>query len=352
MSHPEDGAAGGASALNILLVPYPYSLAATDFRGEVVSPPDAGRRWGWFSVSPAPSGERVPGEDRPAGIVDFVPELVAAAARDVGQVHGIVFPELSLSWVTYSTLVEALSVRYPSLVFVVAGLRTNEVGEAGNFAATTLLPEDPASRAAKQLVEDVRQKHHRWRLDAAQIATYGLGASLDPSTNWWEKLNVLSRSLSIGVLRGETTITALICEDLARVDPAQELLRAIGPNIVIALLMDGPQLQTRWPNRYATVLAEDPGSSVLTFTSLGLIERVNGTGHYPENRCVALWRDDQGVRELHLHRRAQALCLTLVSAEIEEATLDGRSDSRNALAWRFGGIAPVCSEREPPPWRP
>ena len=57
------------------------------------------------------------------------------------------------------------------------------------------------------------------------------------------------------------TWSVLICEDLARQDPAADLIRAVGPNLVIALLMDGPQLNGRWPARYASVLAEDPGSS-------------------------------------------------------------------------------------------
>jgi hypothetical protein len=43
--------------------------------------------------------------------------------------------------------------------------------------------------------------------------------------------------------------------------------------LLIALLMDGPQLKSRWSGRYAGVLAEDPGSSVLTLTSLGMALR-------------------------------------------------------------------------------
>jgi hypothetical protein len=69
----------------------------------------------------------------------------------------------------------------------------------------------------------------------------------------------------------------LICEDLARQDPAAELVRAVGPNLLVALLMDGPQLANRWPARYAAVLAEDPGTSILTLTSLGMVERSRPT---------------------------------------------------------------------------
>ena len=43
-------------------------------------------------------------------------------------------------------------------------------------------------------------------------------------------------------------------------------MHAIGPNLVFTLLMNGPQLKTRWPARYAKILADDPGSSVLSIT--------------------------------------------------------------------------------------
>jgi 5-methylcytosine-specific restriction enzyme A len=54
-------------------------------------------------------------------------------------------------------------------------------------------------------------------------------------------------------------------------------MRSVGPNLVVALLMDGPQLTARWPARYASVLADDPGSSVLTLTSLGMCLRSRST---------------------------------------------------------------------------
>ena len=82
----------------------------------------------------------------------------------------------------------------------------------------------------------------------------------------------------------------LICEDLARQDPVSELIRAVGPNLVVALLMDGPQLEHRWAAKYATVLAEDPGSSVLTVTSLGMA-RLSRPPKKPVSRAVALWKD-------------------------------------------------------------
>ena len=52
-------------------------------------------------------------------------------------------------------------------------------------------------------------------------------------------------------------------EDLARLDEVADLVRRIGPSLIIAVLLDGPQLATRWPCRYASIVADDPGSSGL-----------------------------------------------------------------------------------------
>ncbi|MBV2149361.1 hypothetical protein KRZ98_13875 [Sphingobium sp. AS12] len=128
-------------------------------------------------------------------------------------------------------------------------------------------------------------------------------------------------------MRGGASVTTLICEDLARSDPCQELVRGIGPNFVVALLMDGPQLRSRWPARYGTVLADDPGSSVLTVTSLGPIQRSNETGAFPPANQIALFQDDtRKMAEIQIPIYAQAMCLILQSTKLYERTLDGRTD--------------------------
>ncbi len=142
--------------------------------------------------------------------------------------------------------------------------------------------------------------------------------------------------------RESSTVTTLICEDLARVDPCQEALRAIGPNLVVALLMDGAQIEGRWPHRYATVLADDPGSSVLTLTSMGLIGRANDEDAYPKSRAVASWKDSSGGRRvLSLADGAQGILLTLVGKDVRERTLDGRFDTTGSIRWQYAGQQPV-----------
>jgi hypothetical protein len=59
------------------------------------------------------------------------------------------------------------------------------------------------------------------------------------------------------------TLVSLVCEDLARLDEVADLLRAIGPTLVVTTLLDGPQLASRWTARYASVLADDPGFAVV-----------------------------------------------------------------------------------------
>jgi hypothetical protein len=79
----------------------------------------------------------------------------------------------------------------------------------------------------------------------------------------------------------ELVLTALVCEDLAHNDEIAQLIRSVGPTAVINLLLDGPQLTSRWTARYASVLADDPGSAVLTLTSCGMwagTRRTRSTG--------------------------------------------------------------------------
>jgi hypothetical protein len=144
----------------------------------------------------------------------------------------------------------------------------------------------------------------------------------------------------------------LICEDLARQDPAADLIRAVGPNLVIALLMDGPQLNSRWPARYASVLAEDPGSSVLTLTSLGMAERcrpiLRSTGKRAEpSRVVGLWRDVQsGEIEIGLDAGDDACVLTLECTVREEYSADGRGDGSATWFPVFAGFKSFQTQKD------
>ena len=101
----------------------------------------------------------------------------------------------------------------------------------------------------------------------------------------------------------------------------------MGPNLVFALLMDGPQLPERWSGRYATVLADDPGSSVLTVTSLGMaLKSECRDGVSKPLRNIALWRDAiQGNRKIELKENQGAVLLHTTFERRMQNTADRRA---------------------------
>ncbi|MBB2961929.1 hypothetical protein [Methylobacterium sp. R2-1] len=348
-------AASDPNSLNIMLLPFPYIVPADCFRGGEcggVSGPD---RWGRFAVdqrwlgpgsTAAPPAGASPGWSTPASrrsFVAFVEKLVDEAESD-GPVHGIVLPELALDWETYDALVRHLRDTRPNVEFVVSGVSMDCNGRAGNLVTTTMIFEKNGERIAET---HSRGKHHRWQVEKSQIDSYDVGAELDRAAVWWEHLPIGERVLHVDVLRENSTLTAVICEDLARVEPGLTLLRALGPSLVFALLMDGPQLKSRWPGVYATGLADDPGSSVLSMTSAGMVSRSNEAygklcGKPPSpDRVVAYWKNrpaggppsvTRHEMQIGLPKDKQAVVLSLVGCPATESTMDARRNS-DALAW-------------------
>lgn len=168
-------------------------------------------------------------------------------------------------------------------------------------------------------------KHHRWKLDASQIIRYGLSQHLDPEKTWWESIKVPQRRVSFLNIGKRITITSLVCEDLARQDPIADLIRHVGPSIVVTLLMDGPQVRGRWSGRYASILSDDPGCSVITLTSLGMVKRDNSFGL---SRVIGLWSQSHGerVQEIGIAEGAEAVLLVLKLHKERERTADGRRE--------------------------
>lgn len=175
--------------------------------------------------------------------------------------HGAVFPEFSLDREAFNLVADQLRQEAPDtgFEFIIAGTSEEPTPEKtpsprpGNFAAFLGLPRrandgkyiDPASWGLR----GAREKHHRWKLNKAQIQRYALSSALDPKANWWEGIPIAPRVVEFFEVRGGTSLTVLICEDLARADPCQAVVRAVGPNLVVALLMDGPQRAFRCPPR-------------------------------------------------------------------------------------------------------
>ncbi|MGH9760566.1 MAG: hypothetical protein ACREAC_06945, partial [Blastocatellia bacterium] len=200
----------------------------------------------------------------------------------------------------------------------------------------------------KERDEEAQDKHHRWKLNESQLRRYNLGQALTPPRDWWEAIKIRPRKVTFANIGEEITICALICEDLARQDPIADLIRTAGPSLVITILMDGPQRKDRWSARYASVLAEDPGSAVVTLTSIGMVERWR-VPNCPPSRSVALWSDGEGEsHEIELAQDSIGILLTLWLKPRKEPTIDGRREENETNTLTLAGVHQI---RSPPQGR-
>jgi hypothetical protein len=144
-------------------------------------------------------------------------------------------------------------------------------------------------------------------------------------------MEVPRRSIQF-VERGDGAVLAtIVCEDLAQIDEVAEVIRSVGPTIVITPLLDGPQLSSRWAARYASVLADDPGSAVLTLTSYGMAQRSRPNGRDPSS-IIALWKDPVGgIREIPLEAGAHGVLLTASVDLTVRRSGDGRRPVENCM---------------------
>lgn len=330
---PEQPPGIDARALNLLLVPFPYWIPARSFDGQKNI---HGNRV--FDVKQTWLPDREHFDD----FRKFLNRCLRKAKKQVGEVHGLIFPELSLNAEFFEDI--STFAREQGIRVFIAGVSESEFGDGNQVVAEVNLPD-----TTEPTLTTVRQKHHRWKIEKNQVKAYGLGDTLNPKYDWWEKLRVAHRSIDVFALSERSTCTTLVCEDLARIDPCQRLIRAIGPSLVIALLMDGPQLGHRWPARYATVLAEDPGASVLTFTSLGLIARGEHQGR-SRKRVIGLWKERSGDEiPITLRDDSHAVLLTLRGDDKRATTMDGRRGPVRT-EWSLVGQIQLSGGKDIAPW--
>jgi hypothetical protein len=304
----------GKKNLRILFVPWPRRVGPDDFRpaphlaGEMRNMPPEFDFFEYEPVSP----------DDP---VSYVEGLLKRVEETGIRVDAVLLPELALSETEFEAL-HGLVVEDGYKVLI-AGVRTPH--------SDGVRCKNEARFAIPYFTTVTQAKHHRWKLDRSQIKQYEL-SQLDPDKSWWEHIDLSSRECMFVSLGKGRVISVLICEDLARPDPVGDLIRAVAPNLVIALLMDGPQLKNRWPARYAASLANDPGTSVLSVTSIGMSSRSKPKDPKDDkSRVVGLWHSADGdFRELALLPGEEALILTLERSYQKEWTADGRNDNSNA----------------------
>lgn len=307
-------------SMNLLVIPWPETIKPVQFKRVPRRESGMGNmpnNFGFFRYAPEPERndeEEIVTEE----FVNYVEGLYHEATSMMGRIDGIVFPELALVPEQFDALREA---EFTKKIFLVSGI-AKAPDEKSPFSANEVYCDIPNRQRMMQ------SKHHRWKLDKSQIGQYGLGSLLSPERSWWEHINVDNRRLNFVSLLPWLVMSVVICEDLARPDPVGDLLRAVGPNLVLALLMDGPQIKERWSARYATTLAEDPGCSVLSLTSAGMSKLSRPASGVGRSKVIGLWKDAHSSTpvEIELPDGCGGVVLSMSVRWMDEWTADGRED--------------------------
>ncbi|MCB1058212.1 MAG: hypothetical protein KDD11_22160 [Acidobacteria bacterium] len=342
--------------VNIMVVPWPFEVEATAFQP---TDPMAGAISGqarYFHYKPSKEKSLD---------VDLLLEAVRRVRNEVRRVHVIVFPECAMTRHDLTRLKRRLEAFiYPSeMPMIVTGMSGQFRDEANGSSVDEEVvyhwQVEHQTRALNRVFlslyyagrwhDVVQDKHHRWRLDGSQIEQYSLGGFLTTGRTWWEAIQIVRRRLSVLAANSWLTICPLICEDLARLDPVSELIRGIGPSLLISILLDGPQLRERWSARYASVFADDPGSSVLTLTALGMSQRSTPRGALTSDArekardassTVALWKDrEKSWYPVAMGAKSVPIKILTLSAHLKgEASFDGRIDNESSASFALQGV--------------
>lgn len=336
---------------SILLLPWPLEINAPDFRPEKTSKVNSSTAFNLFSYSPKTKG--------------FSQELLIKALEgsltECNSVDMIILPETALAPEEIHELENIIGGNKYKVSSYIAGVRhdgkrdTNGdleelhdnivLFKMGDISDKNLSKSEQTLKYPLVNLTDsdnIQYKHHKWKVDKTQVINYNLGHILSPNTDWWEAIKIRRRKVTFMNIGQELTICPLICEDLARQDPIADLLRTVGPSLVVTILMDGPQKKDRWSSRYATVLSEDPGSAVITLTSYGMVKRYRPSFVTTPSRAIALFKDGRGSeREIELEEGSIGVLLSLGFTGDYESTADGRREQYPTNFLTLGGIHQV-----------
>jgi hypothetical protein len=317
------------NTLNILCVPWPLEIEDECFQSE----PETFESVRYFSYTPPQRPDQ--------SHLDTFIRLVRRVCRRVSRLHMLVFPEAALSVGDYERLLELLSIehlerRIEHVPMIITGIQNDTQSESHNEVRL-------AAHFAGQWYQVSQRKHHKWKLNESQIRQYQLQGRLSTAREWYENISIAQRRLTFLAPNGWFILCPLICEDLAQLEPVSTIIRGVGPSLLLSPLLDGPQLRARWSARYTSVFADDPGTAVLTLTSLGMVTRsrqLNG-GKPDENpsRAVGLWKDAvRGWHTLEVANDEYAQLLTVSADLTEEYTADGRTDYGFTPVFKVDGV--------------
>ena len=252
---------------NLLLLPWPLRVRESDFRPLEGSVHKPGKEpFGFFKFAPSEKLD-----------LDLVSRLIVAARDEVDSVDVVLLPENAVAESEIDELEAMLD--HHGVVALWTGVRQRSPGQLpGNWVHMSCSPrlEKGAglpSTTGEQWFHFRQNKNHRWSLDERQIDQYHLGGALHPHIRWWEAMDVPRRAVQFFETGDGITLVSLVCEDLAQIDDVADVVRSVGPTMIYTPVLDGPQLSSRWAARYASVLADDPGSAVVTLTSYGMALR-------------------------------------------------------------------------------
>jgi len=328
------------NTLNIMIVPWPYEVPAISFKP--VPHPKTRAHLGSVRFFHYEHHSDVPLD------CEKIVAQIKTAQSEVNRVHLLIFPEMALRKNDLKDLKDSLETYLPphKMPMIITGIsaklkKDNEENAGYNRVVLSVY-------YAEKWHDVVQDKHHPWLIDPQQLQRYNLGGVLAGSRNWWEAIHIPRRRLSFLAANPWLTICPLICEDLARLEPVSDLIRGVGPTLLTALLLDGPQIRERWSARYASVFADDPGTSVLTLTSLGMCIRSNRVaardhgGKISPNDLshhVASWKDqNKGWLSIQADQECKNVIFTVSANWIKEFTSDGRVERDKSAIFTYQGI--------------
>ena len=340
---------------NLLLLPWPLRVQASDFH------PLEARCSAWprsptdSSSSPRPKGSTwtswigcwsPPAKRRAASMSCCCPE----SAVDEGEIDDL----------------ETLLDRH-GVIMLQAGVRqrSRQPGQfPGNWMHIGTNPETRERRAAS-----TADRTNRGFTSARTSTTAGRSTRTRSTSTTWEapftRTSAGGRpwrsraARSISSKSPNSTLVSLVCEDLAHNDDLAQLIRSVGPTIVATRSWTDPS-SSRWTARYASVLADDPGSAVLTLTSYGMVERSRPHGR-DASRVIALWKDPHRdsrdpARARCARRSADRLHGSRDPLQRRRPPARGRRDARvrrgrtadHRCARGLGAIAVARTDDDPP----
>ena len=309
------------SQLNILIVPFPYNISESDF---VPNIDREGNLHNSFEIHQSWISTDKQKDDIVKSIID---QIDLSENKNI-KIDGIIFPEYSINSNLHHTILKEIIKYNKNIEFLISGSSDDLNGNKGNFVINSYI------EGLNRHYTISYGKHHRWCLDRDQIFDYNLQDRLNPESSWWEKLKICPRRVIFNKVTDGILGCSIICEDLARIEPSHDCIRSIGPDIIFALLMDGPQISNRWSARCAKAFTEDPGSRVLTITSKGLLNRVNDKEIYPRNESIGLFSSRRSHREIICPFNGVGVILSLSISNDKGSTICGRiSETQKRLEY-------------------